>query len=708
MANIGSLVAHLGVDTSGLRSAGQDFKKFEATTSAGMSTLTKGAVALASAFAGMKIVQYAKDAALSAARYETLGVVMQVVGNNAGYTGAQMEVYARGLQKAGIAMIESRATLTRMAQAQIDLSKSSELARIAQDAAVIGNINSSEAFERMIHGIQSGQIEILRTIGINVNFENSYAKLGAQIGKNAKDLTELEKMTARTNVVMEAGVGIAGTYEAAMGTAGKMMLSLTRLSDDLKTNLGEAFGPSVTLLVEQITEALKGAGTAVGNNKSAVQEWGANFRSAIISIEAEIIRLAMLLDKIGGTMTSGGMLLTGVGAKLGIESSKKRFEAFAAANINYEERYAAGEVALQALADKEIAFFNNPPKVGAGNEAGRIAAGEAARTQKAAEDIRLAGLKEAAKLEKKLTKERYDDFSKTLDDMAAAQDDYTAAALSAMPKEAQAVAQLSEEYKKKQYAMQNAARYGLISQADANAGAAALALNQQKENLAILNQQEEAAYAYDSALEQMGKTGTTVAEDLNAAFTGWASDMSKDLNDMLWSAKATFGGILESFGKMITQMYIQKQILEPAMAGLNAAGGIGGILGSLFGSGGGTPAAFSQVSAYDSMVGASTDFSMAGGGIIGEHIVGRGLSSGKSYEFGENGPEAVLNKSQIGGGQSQGLNVEVNVINQSGQEVKAKVGQTSFNLRGAVVNVILEDVGQNGPLRGLFAGAGGF
>ena len=99
---------------------------------------------------------------------------------------------------------------------------------------------------------------------------------------------------------------------------------------------------------------------------------------------------------------------------------------------------------------------------------------------------------------------------------------------------------------------------------------------------------------------------------------------------------------------------------------------------------------------------------MAGGGIIGEHVVGRGLSSGKSYEFGENGPEAVLNKSQIGGSGGQGLNVEVNVINQSGQDVKAKVGPTSFNLRGAVVNVILEDVGQNGPLRGLFAGQRAF
>nr|MDA3832283.1 hypothetical protein [Spirochaetales bacterium] len=183
----------------------------------GLSTAVK---ALASAYVLVKAVQYAKEAATMAARYETLGVVMHTVGKNAGYTAEQMDDYAQSLRDSGIAMIESRSIVTRMTQAHIDLANSTKLARIAQDAAVIGNINSSEAFSRLTRGIQTAQTEVLRTIGINVSFEQSYKKLASQLGKSAKDLTLLEKTQARVNGVMEAGSAITGSYEASMDTAG--------------------------------------------------------------------------------------------------------------------------------------------------------------------------------------------------------------------------------------------------------------------------------------------------------------------------------------------------------------------------------------------------------------------------------------------------------------------------------------------------------
>ncbi|TAJ98672.1 MAG: hypothetical protein EPO36_14325, partial [Chloroflexota bacterium] len=226
--------------------------------------------------AASAIKDYIKEAALLNARYETMGVVLEVVGRNAGYSRREMDLYVESVRKAGITMIASRESITKMVQANLDLSIASKLARAAQDAAVIGNINSSEAFTRLIYGIQSGQTEMLRTIGINVNFEESYKKLAKQLKVTTEQLTEQEKTQARANVVLEASTRITGTYEAAMGTAGKMLNSLARYTEDLKTMRGEVFNDALVIAVNAYTDSLKDANQEtrrLAENKK-LQEWG--------------------------------------------------------------------------------------------------------------------------------------------------------------------------------------------------------------------------------------------------------------------------------------------------------------------------------------------------------------------------------------------------------------------------------------------------
>ena len=258
---------YIKVDSKGVVTASRDLnkltgdsKKTETATEGvtkSFSKLQAVVVALASSYALLKMAQYVKDAALLAARYETLGVVMRVVGNNAGYTGAQMDKFARGLQKAGIAMVESRNTLARMIQAQIDLTSSQKLARIAQNAAVIGNMNSSAAFEHMIYGLQTGHPRILRTIGLNVNFDKSVRALADSLGIKRKAMSEVQVMQGRVNAVIKAGILIEGAYEGAMETAGKKLTSFIRYVDDFKVKMGEAFGPATVMLVDAATQAMK-------------------------------------------------------------------------------------------------------------------------------------------------------------------------------------------------------------------------------------------------------------------------------------------------------------------------------------------------------------------------------------------------------------------------------------------------------------------
>ena len=196
------------------------------------------------------------EAVLASARYETLGVVMGVVGNNVGKTRAEMEQLSKSLQASGISMEESRQSLISIAQAHLGLENAAKLSRIAQDAAVIGNMNSSQAFSTMIYALQSAQVEMLRTIGINVNFESGYAATAKTLKKSVSQLTELEKTQSRVNQVLAKAPDIMGVYEASMQTAGKQLLSQKRYADDLKVAFGDLFGGAFEVGVLNMNTAL--------------------------------------------------------------------------------------------------------------------------------------------------------------------------------------------------------------------------------------------------------------------------------------------------------------------------------------------------------------------------------------------------------------------------------------------------------------------
>jgi hypothetical protein len=202
--------------------------------------------------------RFAKVSGDVAQRNETLEVSLKQVGDTAGYTAEQIAYAEAAVRDKGITTQAARQSLIRMAQAEIEWVHAADLARIAQDAAVIGNINSSEAFERMINGIQRGETEILKTIGINVSFERSYIKLAEQLGVNRKELTEQQKAQARANAVLDAGKKIQGSYKAALETSGKQQKSLERYIEETQAAAGKLLLPFRELSVQMKTLKWKG------------------------------------------------------------------------------------------------------------------------------------------------------------------------------------------------------------------------------------------------------------------------------------------------------------------------------------------------------------------------------------------------------------------------------------------------------------------
>lgn len=214
-------------------------------------------VAVVSAAMGAAMVALLTKITLTAARTQELGIVLTSVGRNIGKTADDMAEFEAGVKSMGITTQAARQSLIQMAQANIDLAHATDLARLAQDAAVIAGLDSSQAFQTLITGIQRGSLIVLRTMGLTVSWENAYKDFAKTLGKTQSELTLQEKLTARIGEVMRAGANIAGTYEAAMGSAGKQMRSMARYTEELQNELGEHLLPVMGAAVSGTTDFLK-------------------------------------------------------------------------------------------------------------------------------------------------------------------------------------------------------------------------------------------------------------------------------------------------------------------------------------------------------------------------------------------------------------------------------------------------------------------
>ncbi|MDH0157371.1 DUF4214 domain-containing protein [Stutzerimonas stutzeri] len=250
----------IAVDSTQVSRAEADLNKFSSTSSVverNVSSLGSTVKTVAAAFGAFKVGEQVADIVSLASRYDQLGVVMRTVGGNVGRSKVELEALDQALRETGISALQSRNNIIKMMSANIDLSKATELARLAQNAAVVANVNSSEAFERLIRGIQSAEKETLETMGLNVNFSQSYEKLAAQLGKNADQLTTTEKVQAGVNAALDAGKNIAGAYSASLDNAGKQLQSSTRYLEDFKLALGGSLQTEFSGAVEGYANSLK-------------------------------------------------------------------------------------------------------------------------------------------------------------------------------------------------------------------------------------------------------------------------------------------------------------------------------------------------------------------------------------------------------------------------------------------------------------------
>lgn len=217
---------------------------------------------------------FLKESANLRARVDVLGTTLSVIGQKSGYSSDQIAEFEDQVKSMGITTQSTRESMIRMARANIDWAEASKLARIAQDSAVVAGINSSDAFNRLILGIQKMEPELLDELGITLRRSDAYKTYADSLGVSEKALTDVQKQEAILQEIYRQSSVVAGTYDAAMGNVGKQMTSLPRYIEEIQLALGGIFQPAMSAGVEMYTAKLKEVLEWLKANESQLESLG--------------------------------------------------------------------------------------------------------------------------------------------------------------------------------------------------------------------------------------------------------------------------------------------------------------------------------------------------------------------------------------------------------------------------------------------------
>jgi len=268
---------------------------------------------------------------LTAARTEELGVVIENLGRVSGYTEDELYATEEQIKDLGITTQGARTIMSRFMGAQLDLADASKIARAAQDLAVIGMEDSSVAAENLTYAIASMQPRILRQYGIFVNLNDVYEETAVTLGKTTEELTENEKRQGMLNAVLNQAGNFAGTYEAAMDTAGKQLRSFRRYTEEMANEFGEHFLPYLSEGVSLVTNLAKSylaLDDVQKGNISRTVAYATAMSGAIAAASAFLILLPKIKVALLALTGPGGalLLLVGILAAVAVRAVEVRME----------------------------------------------------------------------------------------------------------------------------------------------------------------------------------------------------------------------------------------------------------------------------------------------------------------------------------------------------------------------------------------------
>jgi hypothetical protein len=256
---------------------------------------------------------FAMGALNTAARVEELDIAMKAIGESTGQGYEAIKSASDAIRANGIEMGAAQQIAIEFAQNQLDMASASTVARVAQDLAVIGGKNSTQTTQMLTRAIITGNSILLKSAGISRTASEGYQEYAESLGKGVRQLTSVEKRQAITNLIIAEGAKVAGTYEASMDSAGKVLRSFPRIYNDIQVEAGAvltaAFGPlikSTYNLVSAFSKALRSGGSLSGVLASVTKVMVKMTEPMVEIIDnfTEMVKSGEIFDKVSDVVNS--------------------------------------------------------------------------------------------------------------------------------------------------------------------------------------------------------------------------------------------------------------------------------------------------------------------------------------------------------------------------------------------------------------------
>jgi phage-related protein len=259
------LTAETAQFTKGMQQATQSVDQFSQKSSNLRGAVLGIGIAAGTATAAM--IAFGTKAFMAAARVDELDVSMNAVGKATGLGYQAIRDAAIATKDMGIEMEIAQQSAIKFAQNNLKLSYASELARAAQDLAVVSGKNSTETFNMLTHAVITGRSEVLKSVGIQKSAGQMYESFAKSIGKSANQLTYQEKQTAVATGALKEAAKVAGVYEAAMDSPGKVLRSFARITNEIQVALGSVLLKGLGPMIKAMYDVYKNISKALTSSE---------------------------------------------------------------------------------------------------------------------------------------------------------------------------------------------------------------------------------------------------------------------------------------------------------------------------------------------------------------------------------------------------------------------------------------------------------